>query len=46
MGHDVAIAANFGVHGATTFWDGMPVFSAQSTTRRSPPSPATGRPTG
>ena len=29
MGHDVAIAANFGIHGATTFWDGMPVFSAQ-----------------
>ena len=30
LGHDVAIAANFGIQGTTTFWDGMPVFSAQN----------------
>lgn len=30
MGHDVAIAANFGIQGITTFWDGMPVFPAQA----------------
>jgi glycosyltransferase involved in cell wall biosynthesis len=30
MGHEVAMAANFGIQGATTFWDGMPVFSASA----------------
>lgn len=30
QGHDVAIAANFGVQGTTVFWNDMPVFSAQN----------------
>jgi glycosyltransferase involved in cell wall biosynthesis len=30
MGHDIAIAANFGIQGTTSFWDKIPVFSAQN----------------
>lgn len=29
QGHDMAMAANFGVAGVTTYWNGMPVFAAQ-----------------
>jgi len=29
QGHDMAMAANYGIAGCTTFWDGMPVFAAQ-----------------
>jgi len=29
QGHDMAMAANFGVAGCTTFWNDMPVFAAQ-----------------
>src|SRR5262245_17297932 len=30
LGHDIAIAANFGIQGTTTMWNGMPIFSAQN----------------
>jgi glycosyltransferase involved in cell wall biosynthesis len=30
LGHEVAIAANFGIQATTTVWDGMPVYPAQA----------------